>query len=295
MTSKHNVLTLTFTILLLSTLFVLSIKPTNAQAISKPSVPQFTLKLVDNSYDVPSLTTTTIDQYTGQESTYTRPGYHVENRTIEIKIRNQPFTPSTAENGQKRELLYNVRVKGHFGEEWTNCFTETSLSDTQYAVLTFPAQNYAVGAQLDFQVEAIIGHIYDPMPDRLIFIMAFMTEASSGWSNTQQFTIPDISQPSTSPSQTTMPTNPTATPNNNYPQQSEQTQPPSFVFNSSFLLWLVTFLFVVVTVTVVLIFFRRQLKTLNHNSPNSAESKPKTNKNSTHFAKNFTSKIPNNC
>jgi hypothetical protein len=44
---------------------------THAQ--SKPSVPEFTVKLVDNSYDVPPTQTT--DPYTG---TKTIPGYHVK-------------------------------------------------------------------------------------------------------------------------------------------------------------------------------------------------------------------------
>ena len=59
-----------------------------AQSIPTPSVPEFSLRFVDASYDVP--TTYTIDDYTGQNITH--PGYHVENRTIEVRIKNQPFT-----------------------------------------------------------------------------------------------------------------------------------------------------------------------------------------------------------
>jgi hypothetical protein len=53
-----------------------------AQSIQTPSVPEFTVKLVAHPYDVPPTTTTTIDQYTGQEIVTTIPGYHVENKSI---------------------------------------------------------------------------------------------------------------------------------------------------------------------------------------------------------------------
>ena len=62
-------------------------------SISKPSVPEFSVRIVAYPYDVPPETTTTIDEYTGKETTTTQPGYHVENKSIEITIKNQPFTP----------------------------------------------------------------------------------------------------------------------------------------------------------------------------------------------------------
>ena len=57
-----------------------------AQSITKPSLPEFTVKLVEHSYDVP--TTYSIDKYTGENVTHS--GYHVENKTIEVSIKN-PF------------------------------------------------------------------------------------------------------------------------------------------------------------------------------------------------------------
>ena len=78
-----------FTLLAFSSLSVVS--SVFAQSIPKPSVPEFTLKYIDNSYDVPPSTTTTIDQYTGKEIVTTTPGYHVENKSIEITITNQPL------------------------------------------------------------------------------------------------------------------------------------------------------------------------------------------------------------
>jgi hypothetical protein len=47
----------------------------NAQSTSKPSVPEFTLKLVDNSYDEPPIPSTTptytIDPYSGKQTILT--------------------------------------------------------------------------------------------------------------------------------------------------------------------------------------------------------------------------------
>lgn len=56
-------------------------------SITKPSVPEFTVKLVDSSYDVP--TSYSIDPYTGQNVTHA--GSHVESRTLDVKIKNQPL------------------------------------------------------------------------------------------------------------------------------------------------------------------------------------------------------------
>jgi hypothetical protein len=60
----------------------------------------FTVSFVDLSYDVPITTST--DRYTGQN--ITNQGYHVENRTIQITIENQPFS-SYMENGAEDYFL----------------------------------------------------------------------------------------------------------------------------------------------------------------------------------------------
>jgi len=62
-----------------------------------PAVPEFTVELVDSSYDVP--TTYSTDPYTGKQVTHE--GYHVAKRTIEVRIKNQPFKPYTDVRGGK--------------------------------------------------------------------------------------------------------------------------------------------------------------------------------------------------
>ena len=81
---KHVTLILV-AILTLSSLTM--IRPATSQ-ITKPSVPEFTLQIVTKPYDIP--TTYSTNPYTGK--TITSPGYHVENMSIIIQIKNQPFT-----------------------------------------------------------------------------------------------------------------------------------------------------------------------------------------------------------
>lgn len=188
------------------------VKPARAQSIPTPSVPEFSLKFVDNSYDVPPTATSTTDLYNGKTTTTTIPGYHVENLTIEVTIKNQPF-PSTL-NGNTSNLYYNVRIKGHFGEDWTEQYHSYSTSGTlppqsssEYTVLSFPA-SYRFGDEVDFQVQAILGYqLMGWLPDHILVPNYSFVHESSDWSPTQTFTMPDTSA-STSNSPTPTPTVP---------------------------------------------------------------------------------------
>jgi hypothetical protein len=165
----------------------------------KPSVPQFTVRLVAYPYDVPTTTTTKIDQYTGKEIITSNQGYHVENRSVEILINNQPFTPYTDDVGYEINLYYQVRIKGHFGEDWEYFYDKYQASDfphplqsnSEYTLLSLPA-DYPNDAQVDFQVEAILGYYYDELAGRPILpLYALRAIAFSDWSNTQTLTIND--------------------------------------------------------------------------------------------------------
>ena len=73
---------LLFCILAVSSLLI--IQCADAQSIPKPSVPDFTLRIVAHPYDVAQ--TTTVDPYTGKTIT-TEYGYHIENKSIEVTIK----------------------------------------------------------------------------------------------------------------------------------------------------------------------------------------------------------------
>jgi hypothetical protein len=210
----------------------LSIKPTTAQTITKPSVPEFTVKYVDFSYDVPA--TYGIDQYTGKNVTINE-GYHVDNRSIEFTIKNQQFTPYTDSNGNSIKVYYNFGFKGNYGDVWTyypldsngrsvfhygGIFVEVTpiayvASNSTYTVLLLSSsllgtgyrQTLPDGVQVNFQVQALVG--YFVVNEYGYYIL---TGESSDWSSTQTVT---IGETSTSPNPTPSPTNtisPTPTP-----------------------------------------------------------------------------------
>jgi hypothetical protein len=164
----------------------------------------------------------------------TNPGYHVENKSIEVTIKNQ-FT-----NGY---LFYNIRVRGHFEENWAELYTYTensyspgsmirqSSSDNTVISLSL---NWPPGAQVDFEVEAILGsdiqvfisdHPGLPPPYSEIghYEQRTVFNITSGWSNTQTLTIPNVSP---SPSITPTPT-PTPTPTNAPTSTPVPTQTPT--------------------------------------------------------------------
>jgi hypothetical protein len=168
------------------------IKPANAQT-SKPSVPEFSLKLIDFS----------------------------NAKAIELSIKNQPFE-SYQDNGQTIFLYYNVHFKLHNSDSWTalyycgDVFPTHSSSDnikldyplqltssgsSSYYLLKEKGGNYYIlsqisfNEQVDFRVQAMEGYLTS----------ASFTGQTSSWSNIQTIT---ITEASTSPNLTSTPTIP---------------------------------------------------------------------------------------
>jgi hypothetical protein len=196
---------------------------TDVRGIPKPSVPEFTVKLIDSSYDVP--TTYSLDPYTGENVTHT--GYHVEQQSIEVKIKNQPFTPYEMQdsngNNQSINFFYNIRIKGQFSEDWTELYRASDgyphqWSDSDYTALSYVLGGDAdtvlgtkmiklpAGTQVDFQVEAMIGYIHREISMPIPGTGWVVTGETSGWSNTQTITIPESQMPTPSPATTPTPT-----------------------------------------------------------------------------------------
>jgi hypothetical protein len=212
-------------IIAISSLSLLIVNPATAQSIAKPTVPQFTVGFVDHSYNVPVTYTNSTNPYTGQQVITSQGGYHVENKTIEITINNQPFTPYTDAEGHVINLYYNVRAKGHFGQNWTEMFGvqrtvwgdfSKPIDNFGYMIQTYTSQytiveitNPPTQGQMDIQVKALEGYTNRTIIQGHI-IMAEVAYTfygeESDWSNTQTITIPETST-STSPTP-----NPTPTP-----------------------------------------------------------------------------------
>jgi len=191
--------------------------------IKKPATPAFTAKIFDSSYDIPP--TATFNTFTGQ--TETQPGSHIDAITLELRIKNEPFTSytGTTESGSSWNVhfSYYIRLKGHYDQNWgedtcnvdklltrndgaeTVCSFQGVYSSTENMelrgdgwIFTFPP-----GAEIDFQVRAMIGYIGRVVEGGMA-PWYFFGEVSD-WSTTQTVTIPKSSnespnQPDTMPS-----------------------------------------------------------------------------------------------
>lgn len=232
-------------IILLATTNVTIFGVTAVQSISKPSIPEFTLKFVDYSYDIPI--EYGIDQYTGQ-TVVTKSGQHIDNRTIEITIKNQPFNNYTDPlSGKEINLFYNIRYKGMFTENWTEMYGGTGKMITysmdsaiaqngyptqaygsQYTKILFPlSDNIPNNVEMQFQVEALEGYTNKHVQDaRIIFSIIDYTFAGqkSGWSNTQTIKIGEFSSSTSNPTPPIEP-QPTSTPNQIAPTNSTPNWP----------------------------------------------------------------------
>jgi hypothetical protein len=204
-------------IMVFSSLSLAMVKPAYAQSSSKPSVPEFTLKIVARPFDVaPS---TTVNPYTGQ-TVITGSGYRVQNISVDVTIKNQPST-----------TYYQVQFKGNYGNNWqiysdSNMITPIQLTQYQpksngdYTIISIPINSneplnangdhagsvtdFPLGGQVDFQVRALIGQ---PLVKQagLMGDMVFFDGQTSEWSNTQTIKISETSA-SLSPEISTSPT-----------------------------------------------------------------------------------------
>jgi hypothetical protein len=205
---------LLFFFLLVQLVFIspILITPISAQYSPKPSIPQFSLKLISSEYTVPP--SYSIDPYTGENITHS--GYNVRNQSVEISIKNQHLV-LTLENAS---LYYNVRVKGHFeNASWSELYSYDSSSpgvivssgtlppesNSQYTVLYYPVNGFANNTQLDFQVEAFIGDYstsepssHSPfVPSSTTF--GILSDTETGWSETKTILLVDNSPTTTPP------------------------------------------------------------------------------------------------
>jgi hypothetical protein len=136
-------------------------------SVSTPSVPEFTVEYVDASYDVPA--THSIDPYTGAD--VNQQGYHVKNRTIQVSIKNVPFTAYES-GGQKIGYFLNIRVKGSYADDWLNVYNPDNgylmQSNFSYTTVAFSLDdnyfpfwdNIPSGGTVDIQVQALIGSVH---------------------------------------------------------------------------------------------------------------------------------------
>ena len=185
----------------------------NAEAaIPKPSVPEFTLKLVHSSFDQPAVYG--IDPYTGENVIIT-PAKHQESTEIVITIKNQPFIPYEDSDGNWIDLSYSVRSKGHFSDDWSIGGLARDPYNSSYTVASENADYYPANAKVDFQVKAWIGYSKDSGVASYLNMPPIFTGETSDWSDTQTITVTDTSlitpDLSSSASSTPLNTSPSST------------------------------------------------------------------------------------
>jgi hypothetical protein len=106
---------------------------------TKPSVPQFAVRFVNASYPV-----TTTNSYIGLSETTLK-----SNNSLEVTIKNQP---SGSSNGL---IYYNIRVKPHFDDAWTEVFGVQNWTSKYNADGTFSYVDYI---NLDAPVQSASGY-----------------------------------------------------------------------------------------------------------------------------------------
>ncbi|HLN46463.1 MAG TPA: hypothetical protein VK209_12225 [Candidatus Sulfotelmatobacter sp.] len=173
-------------------------------SIPKPSIPEFTVKLLTS--------------------------YAENTSTIQFTIKNQPFDKSL-----NRSLYYNIRYRIN-GSNWKEVYRPDdgfpSQSHSNYTILEFSSSNEYDGyfldtstsppwsftiiapnnSILDVQAKAMIGYIHrvpnSNFTSQLDMYPYVFSGETSDWSNTQTITIPISSQPENpTPNQSTNPPN----------------------------------------------------------------------------------------
>ena len=196
-------------IMAISSLSLFLVESAFAQSIPTPSIPEFSVRYIDNSYYVSTPSTIT-DQYSNSRVVQ---GY-VENKTVEFSIKNQAFTPYTIpynssdpyNTGQTINLMFNIRMKSTLESNWTYIThlsdgylkqSDTNFTTAIYQLNYLFPSNIPYGTAVDFQVQALIGYVHRyPIINSETF-----NGTESDWSSIQTLTIPasSISQSPTPP------------------------------------------------------------------------------------------------
>ena len=119
----------------------------------------------------------TTNPYTG-EVTETSPGMYLQNGTVDVTIKNRPFTPYVDKNGNYVNVYYTffMRQNGPF-DDWSEYISSVhgpwyavyQQSDSEYTVITFtygasgpdPFFHVAfLGEIWSFYVQAVTGYFY---------------------------------------------------------------------------------------------------------------------------------------
>ena len=170
--------------------------PPNLSNIPTPSTPEwFSVTFIDRSYDVPTTTSYTTDYYTGKVTSQINPGYHVENRTIEIVIKNPNLQqyPTTID-GNKSILRYAVQSKGAYSPKNFSAGGGTQYNaqtDSEYTTISLSTDGMTPGGTVNIRIATAFGYQYMGA-DGLLPRLMYATKLSD-WTEAKSITIPEES------------------------------------------------------------------------------------------------------
>ena len=202
---------LLLTCLVTSSLIVYAVPLVSAQAGYKPSIPQFSAKAFDKTY----VGTDTVD------------------RSVEVTIKNQPFTPYTDANGDTYNLYYTAQYRLNSSDEqdWITVYYIPYIqSDSQYTTkmcVLYGLDKSVFGSRIEFRVKAEIGclKVYTNTDGYMVIGSDFALVSSSGWSNIQKVTATD--EPWSPPPSQTVTSSPSPCPSNTSPGNNPHTSTPN--------------------------------------------------------------------
>ncbi len=153
------------------------------------------------------------------------------NKTIEIKITNQPFKTYYNESRDWNiKFYYNIQVKEHNTQEWIELYRPSDGyphqdSELEYTTITYTSDRmgtkiltFSAGSKVEFQVQAMIGYVHR---DASSYLAPWIfTGETSGWSETQTVTL-NIAFPSPTSSPTPPNNGPTSPPTSPTPLRAE--------------------------------------------------------------------------
>jgi len=216
---------------------------------------------------------TVTNPYTG-EVIDSKPGYWIQNGTIEIAIKNQPFTPYTDENGNTINTYYCLFYNGtQYNYDWIGSGYRgvpiaVYQSDSTYTVITFTygdsSQLGTVGGDVCFRIQTVEGGYFgrDSYSGDKIFEgvgskwTEFRVTIPDEWDKPSE-SKPNIKPTSVAPSTSNPNTPPTSDPSNNPPQNPWQ---------SNLILIIIVIVCIITIPLVVLAYYYGQRKTKNYSN-----------------------------
>jgi hypothetical protein len=213
---------------------------------------------------------TATNPYNG-EVTANKPGYWIQNGTIEITIKNHPFSPYVDENGNTINTYYCLFYNGTqynygwIGSGYRGVPIAVYQSDSTYTVITFTygdnSQLDTVSGDVSFRIQIVENGYFGRDPDYGNWVFEGV---GSKWT---EFTItipdkgdkPSTSKPNIKPTSVV----PSTADPNNLPTSDPTNRPPQSPWTTNILIMVIIVVCIITTPLVILAYHYGQKKNKN--------------------------------